>query len=84
MEQFDTMTAVFKPARTDDLKPEARAFVGQRIKWCAGWLIEDGAYAGQFAMIPHGPNSFTGWVPGWVPECDLAEIAGAIVPFGLV
>jgi hypothetical protein len=77
LERFDVVLATFQPRRTDDLKKHARAWIGVRMRWCAGWEIdaEDGGpYAGQMAMTPHEPTP-AGLEPiGWVPFCDLADV----------
>ncbi len=73
LERFDVVDAVFKPVRTDDLKPGASRFIGQRGKWQAMWMIDDedgGSYVGQWAM---GPYDFD-FPYVWVPECDLELI----------
>ena len=74
--QHDIIAATFKPRRTDDLKPGARAFIGQRHEWYVSWEIteEDGGpYVGEFACSFHeleGPSpDFV-----WVPSGDLADI----------
>lgn len=80
MERYDEVVATFKPLRMDDLKPHARAWVGVRMRWLAGWEIqpEDGGpYVGQMAMTPHEPTP-AGLEPiGWVPLCDLADVEDA-------
>lgn len=77
LERFEVVTATFRPQRTDDLKPHARAWIGVRMRWCAAWEIEaedGGPYVGQMAMIPQGPTpDGLDWL-GWVPLCDLADV----------
>ena len=69
MQQFDVVTATFKPKRSDDLREHARTMIGKTMQWMAGWEIEDGPYSAQYAMIPQRVSSEL--VGGWVPECDL-------------
>lgn len=69
--------AVFRPVRTDDLKPGAEAFIGQQLRWCASWLIteeDNEAYAGEFAMMPVcvEPMPFA-----WAPQRDLVVVPPA-------
>lgn len=71
MELFDVVDAEFRPTRTDDLKPGAVTYIGQRLTWCASWVIgeeDNPAYAGDFAMVPVSdePLPFA-----WVPQSDL-------------
>lgn len=77
MQLYDVVDAEFRPARTDDLKPGAEAFVGRRLRWCASWLIEEEdseAYAGEFAMqvVSDEPVPFA-----WAPQRDLAAVTVA-------
>jgi len=70
MKQFDKVVATFTPQKTIDLKKKAIPWVGRTLEWEALWIIEDGEYAGQWAMGPnidHRPfPPFT-----WAPLCDL-------------
>lgn len=71
LEQFDRICAVFAPKRTDDLKPGVAAHIGRETEWEALWIIEEGAYAGQWAMAPrHGE----GWPMAWAPLGDLTPV----------
>jgi hypothetical protein len=70
LQQFDQVVATFTPTRVDDLSTYALPWVGVTTKWSAGWLIDEGPYSGQFAMIPM--NTPDGLAPmGWVPGSDL-------------
>lgn len=80
LKQYSYYDVRFNPRRTDDLKPEARWWIGKTFRAQAAWLIDRDAhaYAGQFALTPDraatvasGPNCV-----GWMPEEDL-EILGA-------
>lgn len=74
IQQFDVVTATFRPARTIDLREGARSWVGRRLAWQAVGVIEDGAYAEQQMMMPlqdHGPHL------SWVPASDLVDIVPA-------
>lgn len=77
MEQFQTITAEYRPVRTEDLVPGAEEFIGQVAEWQAVWIIEDGPYAGQWAMAHRGDP---GWPFAWVPLCDL-RLVYPVVPF---
>lgn len=71
VQRFDRILATFQPTRADDLHNGAREYVGWRGAWEAQWVIEDGPYAGQWAMLPVDRSvSF-----GWVPLADLAALA---------
>ncbi len=71
MELHDCVMATYQPARRDDLKPGVAEWIGLYGEWCAAWIIDDGPYAGQYAMAV--PDLAIGLrLPfGWVPECDL-------------
>lgn len=72
--QFDRVSAVFAPGRTEDLTPEARRIIGQRFVWSADWVIDQGfAYAGDWHMtLSHEDWRRTGVM--WVPLCDLVAL----------
>lgn len=81
MEQWDRFTAVFRPARTDDLREGAERMIGNRYRFMAAWVIEEGEneYAGQHACTvdyPFGeaPEEVKAAMVLWVPEGDLAEV----------
>jgi hypothetical protein len=72
LSQFVYVTVRFSPRRTDDLQPEASWWVGREFRAMPSWIVEDGQYAGQWALVPDmeaakeaGDN-----VVGWFPECD--------------
>lgn len=73
LHQFERFTATFQPQRTDDLKPEARKFVGLRCEWQALWVIgQDGEhldYRGQWACNPEADE----FPFSWVPDGDLID-----------
>lgn len=74
LQQFDKAIATFTPVRTDDLQPDALLWAGVTTEWSAGWIIDEGPYSGQFAMIPW--KILPGLPPmGWVPDCDLTFAA---------
>lgn len=80
MERFDVVRATFQPMRRDDLAGHAVYWVGVRIRWQAGWLIdaEDGGpYAGDWAMVPLDPTPQCLRPIGWVPLRDLASVESA-------
>lgn len=69
VEQWQSVVAVFRPRRLDDLRPDAAPWVGRQLRSSPGWVIteEDGGpYVGEWAMLP--PHD----IPlGWVPQGDL-------------
>jgi hypothetical protein len=70
--QYDIVIATFQPGRTDDLRAGAREVIGYRGQWEAAWVIEDGPYEGQWAMVPEEHLKFA-----WCPESDLEGMAAA-------
>lgn len=74
MDFLEQVQATFAPARIDDLRSGLAESIGCRTTWQAAWMIEDGPYTGQWAMMPLPPGDL---VVGWVPECDLAEIVSS-------
>jgi hypothetical protein len=74
-QQFDLFEATFAPLRTDNLKLGPLRMVGKRLVWKALWVIEDGEYAGQWAMAPpvDMPSEFREGVWAWAPACDLKD-----------
>jgi hypothetical protein len=68
LQPWDQFDGIFEPKRLDTLKPENMPFIGRLIHWRCGWIIEDGIYAGQAALIPE-PSS--GFPAAWVPEEDV-------------
>lgn len=76
MNQFDIIEGTYKPQRTDDLKPGAVQHIGRAGKWEAVWWIDEGPYAGQWALQPYQWEEMpTGLY--WAPECDVeVEKAG--------
>lgn len=75
LNRHDIVVATFAPQRRDDLKDGGADFIGWRGEWQVCWEIEEGDYAGQWALAPFPlwANEFTPPF-GWVPECDLADI----------
>lgn len=69
-QQLDLVRATFQPQRTDDLAPGVAEHIGARMEWEAGWIQEEGAYAGQWAFLPRDRSTNL----GWVPACDLADV----------
>lgn len=67
--------AVYVPHNLEAAPPWALSRVGQRSKWLAKLVIEDGPYAGQWAMFPFPlPTTLDGPARGWVPLQHLREI----------
>jgi len=71
MKQFDKITATFRPRRTDSLIAGAEKWIGYRGVWQAAYILEEGAYAGEWAM--ECVDDPTRWdMPfAWVPITDL-------------
>jgi hypothetical protein len=73
IELFGKYLGEFRPRRSDDLKPDARQFIGTLTTWEAYWHIEDGeTYAGEVAMVPVVVMAHClglGFV--WVPSGDI-------------
>jgi hypothetical protein len=79
--QLTRFQAVFEPKYTNDLKPAARAIIGQTAWWERQWIIgpedrSDGEYAGEWAcgLVWDGHDDLPPPV-GWVPESDLRQIS---------
>jgi hypothetical protein len=74
MEQFDIITATFQPVKTSDLKEGMQEWIGRKERWKAQWIVEDGSYAGDWAMIPIKDKEYRvhpEFPYLWVPLCDL-------------
>lgn len=78
MRQFDKVSAVFSPSRTDDLGLGVTEWIGRRMEFQASYVLteEDTAdYVGQWAMtVYRRPGDATEYPFAWVPLCDLAAI----------
>jgi len=63
----DQIVGEFRPARTDDLRPEAVPLIGQTRLWEFVGYQDGGPYAGQAMWMP------IPFVPGiaWVPDEDI-------------
>lgn len=70
----DIVEATFTPVRTDDLTPEAQRIVGQRFRFTATHITDDGfPYAGQWRMeLDREQWEATGVFH--VPLCDLSDL----------
>lgn len=68
LEPRQRIHATFEPVNTSTLREGAEKFIGHYGEWYAGWVLEDGDYEGDWAMIPTYDNPFEF---GWVPLCDL-------------
>lgn len=75
MKPGDIVEATLSPQRTDDLKPEAAAVVGQRFRWTCVREVEDNgpAYDGQW-RLELGCKDYQKAGVWWVAECDLSDI----------
>jgi hypothetical protein len=69
--------ATFRPRRTDDLRAEAEPLIGWRGRWQAGWIIDEGPYAGEWhmAVVDPVPLPFA-WAPSG--DLDIHGISGDI------
>jgi len=74
---LDEVIATFRPIRVDDLKPEVRAAIGRRGRFCATQPYEEGPYAGQMAMMPTPPQPYEMFGFASCPLCDLDELERA-------
>lgn len=75
VEQFDLVTAVFRPKVVDTLRSGCVPFIGTKARWEALWVVteEDGGpYVGQwvFGMLEEDRQK-VGWTGHWVPWEDL-------------
>ena len=70
MKQFDKITAIFKPRNTSDLVRGAAEYIGKELHFAAAWKIEDGEYAGEWAMQVIEDTPFA-----WIPSGDLEVVA---------
>ena len=71
LQKHDLVIATFTPVVTTDIRPDARVAIGERGEFQALWIIEDGPYAGDWAMMPLDSKRFR---CTWVPLCDLSDI----------
>ena len=73
MAQYDVVTATFRPKDLDTLRPSLEKWIGWRGEFQAVWMIEEGPYEGDFAMMPVSGPPYYGGPLGfyWVPESDL-------------
>jgi hypothetical protein len=76
MRQFDTTRATFRPTRTDDLRPGVELWIGCRLTWQAAYIMDEGPYEGEWAMMPLDHDLPVRFPAAWVPLCDLAIIDG--------
>ena len=77
--------AIFKPKRTDDLRPEIQNLIGREFVFqCTDYGYEDGPYPGQYRWyaLADGEQAVgRAWGPmhpdihHWVPDEDLIDVA---------
>jgi len=68
--EFATIEATFQPVRTDDLRPEAAARIGERLRLTyAGRSDDDEAFPGQARWMA---DTSIPWF-GWCPSEDLTD-----------
>ena len=79
MQRFDNVTGIFCPRRRDDLKPAAVALIGQRLNLQVAWEIDEGEYAGEWALMAATGETLAGTspLPGgmWIPSGDVQEVS---------
>ncbi len=63
MKQFDKVTAVFNPRRTDDLVEGVAEYIGKTLEFEAVWVIEEGVYKDEFAMLAVDRTLLLPWIP---------------------
>lgn len=66
MNPCTTKLALFCPAKTTDLRPEARRLVGEPVEVTLAGAAEDNEYAGEEIYFVETPR-----LSHWVPRCDL-------------
>lgn len=76
---FERFIATFKPEHMDDLRLEARDWIGWRGVWEAVWLIDEGAFEGQYAcaVVPMQDKAPPADAFVWVPSGDLVDLLAA-------
>ena len=73
LNQFDHILATFTPIDQETLSPGVADEIGWRGIWQAVWVIEEGEYAGQWAMAPRGaPADLPSFA--WAPFGELSDI----------
>ena len=60
--------AVFNPVDQTEYNDEAKNFVGKKLPFQEGWIIEDGPYKGQ--QCYYAPNTRI----GKIPQSDLEDL----------
>ena len=63
IEMYKYYEAEVNVKNKETLKPDANIADGQKVKVTIGWLIEEGAFKGQFAFLQHHGY--------WIPQEDL-------------
>lgn len=62
-DQFQRFVATFRPKNLATLRPEVSKLIGVRCIFHTAWLIDEGAYKGQWACMTFSPSFEAGWVP---------------------
>lgn len=71
-ESWTRISAVFRPARADDLVEGTHEHVGKRMHFrFAGYVDWDSSYEGQSQWMPERGEPLE---VGWVPACDLTDV----------
>lgn len=78
VQQYDKVSAVISPRRTDDLRPEAVPMIGNRYTFQALWRVDEGLpYEGDWYMRIVEQGYDESLVPDniiWIPLCDLTDL----------
>lgn len=71
MPDYSRFKGVFKPHRTDDLRPELFRFIGMELVFSYAWTMDaDDPYPGDIAYSCHAAD----WPGYWVPGRDIQRV----------
>lgn len=65
--QFDLVLGRFNPKNVETLRPEYRQHIGKVFTYEVVWVIEEGTYAGQLALLNYSDKTQL----HWFPSCDI-------------
>jgi hypothetical protein len=77
---YQKLTGVFRPRRIDDLKAGARPLIGKTLELKVLWEIQEGPYAGEYALdLPRWAQEAQDELPWdeaavWAPSGDFGEL----------
>ena len=75
MNHGDYIKGIYQPRITKDLKERAKRLIGKEYIFSYGWIIEEGKYKGQIALIPYHSQSIRSWIPS--EDLTLTKILNA-------